>query len=251
VVFSDVGRVKELEREKRRAERLAAFGAFASGIAHEIKNPLVAIRTFAELLPERFADEEFRQDFSGVVLKEIERIDQLVARLRGLAVPSSSPFSVLDIRQPIEEVLTLLRGQLLQKDVSALREYNATHVHILGDLDQLKQLFLNLFINAIEAMDRCGQLRIILANQVGRAGHSISVEVVDTGPGIPEPLLSRMFEPFVTTKPNGSGLGLAICRGIMDAHKATIRAKNAGGASGARITLEFPIADAAQEVVAH
>jgi PAS domain S-box-containing protein len=246
IVFSDLSRLKDLEREKRRGERLAAFGALASGIAHEIKNPLVAIRTFAELLPERFTDEEFRQDFSVIVLKEIERIDQLVARLRGLAVPSHTSFRSVDIIEPLEETLALLRGQFLQKRINLTRAYTASNTRISGDSDQLKQLFLNILINAVEAMEHDGQLTIRLADLATHDGHSLLVDVSDSGPGIPENIIGKIFEPFVTTKPQGSGLGLAICRGITDAHKGTIRATNADLGSGTTILIEFPVATALQ-----
>lgn len=242
IVFSDLSRLKDLEREKRRGERLAAFGALASGIAHEIKNPLVAIRTFAELLPERFTEEDFRQDFSAIVLKEIERIDQLVARLRGLAVPSHTAFRSVDIIEPLEETLALLRGQFLQKRINLTRAYAASNTRISGDSDQLKQLFLNIVINAVEAMEQDGQLAIRLADRATHDGQSLLIEVADSGPGIPENMIGKIFEPFVTTKPKGSGLGLAICRGITDAHKGTIRAANVDLGGGTTILIEFPVA---------
>ncbi len=242
VVFSDLSRLKDLEREKRRGERLAAFGALASGIAHEIKNPLVAIRTFAELLPERFTEEDFREEFSMIVLKEIERIDQLVARLRGLAVPSHASFRSVDIIEPLEETLALLRGQFLQKRINLMRAYAASNTRISGDSDQLKQLFLNILINAVEAMEHDGQLTIRLADRATHDGQSVLIEVSDSGPGIPENIIGKIFEPFVTTKPKGSGLGLAICRGITDAHKGTIRATNVDLGNGTTILMEFPAA---------
>jgi PAS domain S-box-containing protein len=242
IVFSDLSRLKELEREKRRSERLAAFGGLASGIAHEIKNPLVAIRTFAELLPERFTEEDFRKDFSVIVLKEIERIDQLVARLRGLAVPSHQSFRSVDVIEPIEETLALLRGQFLQKRILITRAYGASNTRISGDSDQLKQLFLNLLINAVEAMEHDGEVTVRLADRATHDGQSLSIEVTDSGAGIPEQLIGKVFEPFVTTKPKGSGLGLAICRGITDAHKGTIRAVPASPGRGTTIVIEFPLA---------
>lgn len=242
IVFADHSRLKDLEREKRRGERLAAFGALASGIAHEIKNPLVAIRTFAELLPERFAEEDFRKDFSVLVLKEIERIDQLVARLRGLAVPSHQSFRSVDVIEPIEETLALLRGQFLQKRIRITRAYGASSTRISGDSDQLKQLFLNLLINAVEAMGQDGEVTIRLADRATHDGHSLLIEVADSGSGIPDQLLGKVFEPFVTTKPKGSGLGLAICRGITDAHKGTIRAAPSTLGRGTTILIEFPLA---------
>ena len=241
IVFSDLSRLKDLEREKRRGERLAAFGALASGIAHEIKNPLVAIRTFAELLPERFTEEDFRKDFSVIVLKEIERIDQLVARLRGLAVPSHQSFRTVDVIEPIEETLSLLRGQFLQKRIQITRAYGASNTRISGDSDQLKQLFLNLLINSVEAMEHDGEVTVRLADRATHDGHSLLIEITDSGAGIPEHLVGKVFEPFVTTKPKGSGLGLAICRGITDAHKGTIRASSSTVGHGTTIFIEFPV----------
>ncbi len=238
-VFSDLSRLKELEGEKRRAERLASIGALASGIAHEIKNPLVAIKTFAELLPERFTEKDFREDFSKVVIREIARIDDLVARLRGLATPAARQLPSLDLRAPIDETLVLLRGQLEQKRIRVRRLYDRVLPQVAGDPAQLKQLFLNLFMNALEAMEAGGELAIRLARQEGAVPSSLRVEVNDTGTGIPHEMLGRIFDPFVTTKPGGSGLGLAICRGIADAHRATIHAENNPNHRGTTVTIEF------------
>lgn len=238
-IFSDLTRLKELESEKRRAERLASIGALASGIAHEIKNPLVAIKTFAELLPERFTEKDFREDFSQVVIREIARIDDLVARLRGLAAPASRPLPSLDLREPIEETLALLRGQLEQKRVRVRRLYDQALPLVAGDPAQLKQLFLNLFMNALEAMEAGGELTVRLSRRDSTEGASLLAEVSDTGSGIPQDMLGRVFDPFVTTKPRGSGLGLAICRGIADAHRATIRVGNNANHRGTRVTIDF------------
>jgi PAS domain S-box-containing protein len=238
-VLNDLTRLKQLEGERRRAERLASIGALASGIAHEIKNPLVAIKTFAELLPERFSDHDFRDDFSQVVIREIERIDHLVARLRGLATPSAQALTPIDVRQPLEETLALLRAQLEQQAIRVHRRYDTDIPPVLADPAQLKQLFLNVFMNSIEAMPREGELVITVMGRGVPHATSLVVEVTDSGSGIPDTILSRVFDPFVTTKPQGSGLGLAICRGIADAHKATIRAMNNRYGHGATVAIEF------------
>lgn len=246
-VFSDLSRLKQLEAEKQRAERLAAVGALASGIAHEIKNPLVAIRTFAELLPERFADDDFRTDFARVVIREISRIDDLVARLRGLAAPPPRPLSPLDITIPITETLALLRARLEQGDITVETQLDADLPPIAGDIAQLKQLFLNTFVNAIEAMDPGGTLIVRAIRPAGVGAEKLVVEISDTGCGISRELLEKVFDPFVTTKANGSGLGLSISRGIADAHRATIRARNNDQMRGATITIEFPVTRLDQE----
>ena len=239
IVFSDLSRLKELEREKWRAERLASIGALAAGIAHEIKNPLVAIKTFAELLPERFNDEDFHGDFSKVVVREIERIDSLVGRLRGLT-PNSQRLIPLDIVRAIQETLALLRAQLEQARIVVTTSYQRAIPLIAGDADQLRQLFLNVFVNAVEAMRLGGQLSIRVAEHKALGSRVAVVEVEDSGTGIPENLVSKIFDPFVTTKERGSGLGLSICRGIADSHKATIYAMNSTTGRGALIVIEFP-----------
>jgi signal transduction histidine kinase len=240
-VFSDLSRLKELEREKWRAERLASIGALASGIAHEIKNPLVAIKTFAELLPERFTDEDFHGDFSKVVVREIERIDSLLGRLRGLT-PNAQRLVPLDLVRSIQETLALLRAQLEQASIVVKTSYQRALPLVAGDPDQLRQLFLNVFVNAIEAIHCSGQLTVRVAAHKILGSRVVSVEIEDSGGGIPPNLVTKIFDPFVTTKERGSGLGLSICRGIADAHRAAIYATNAESGQGAVIIIEFPAA---------
>jgi signal transduction histidine kinase len=226
------------EAEKRRAERLVSFGAVARELAHEIKNPLVAIRTFAELLPERADDRDFRESFGKIVLQEIGRIDQLVARLRSFAAPPIPRFLPVDLPQLLRETLALLRGEIERAQVRVTILGDRALPVILGDRAQLKQLLLNIFMNALEAVDKGGHITTRLSN---RPGHQLVLEVEDTGPGVPAELLPNIFEAFVTTKPEGSGLGLAIGRAIANAHHANMRAENSAGGRGFKIILEFPV----------
>ncbi len=247
-VFSDLSRLKELEGEKRRAERLAAFGALATGIAHEIKNPLVAIKTFAELIPERYADADFRENFSRVAIKEIMRIDELVARLRGLSAPPEQVLHPMDVRGPIEETLTLLAGQLEQKRITVRRLY-AEPLPLVGAHEpSLKQLFLNLFMNSLDAMEDGGELTVRLTGRWRYGAPVLLAEVSDTGSGVPDAMLDKIFAPFVTTKARGSGLGLAICRGIADSHRSTIHAQNNSEGPGLTMAIEFPALEQALAV---
>jgi len=235
-VFSDLTPLKRLERERRRGERLAYFEVLAAGIGHEIKNPLVAIKTFSQLLPRKFADDEFRQEFGRVVGREIGRMEHLVDRLGSLARPGGGPHRVLDLRAPITDAVELLRPRFDEKRITTRWTLGQHRREVLGDHAALEQLFLNLFINALEAMEPGGILTVRLRRSEGR----MSVDVEDTGPGIPEEFLPRIFEPFVTTKRQGSGLGLAICASIANAHRARIHAANKSGQPGAVFTLEFP-----------
>jgi len=242
IVFSDLTRLKKLEQEQRRAERLASFGALASGVAHEIKNPLVAIRTFAELLPERFTDSDFREDFSKVVIREVARIDDLVGRLRGIATTPPEQIGTVDIREPIAHTLLLLRAQLEQTHTTVRCDFHDPAPLVAVAEPQLKQLFLNLLLNSIEAMGSGGEMTVRLARKDFQGAQWIVVEVSDSGPGIPEAVKANIFDPFFTTKPRGSGLGLAICRGITDAHRGVIRAESRTDRPGTTMVIEFPAA---------
>jgi two-component system, NtrC family, sensor histidine kinase AtoS len=243
LVFSDHSKLKELDEEKRRSERLADFRNMAFGIAHEIKNPLVAIKTFAELVPERYEDKDFREDFLRIVVDEIERIDELVARLRGFGEPETRPLQHLSILDPLDDTLRLLQGEFVQRGIKTETDLQVNMPLIRGDFGQLKQLFLNLLLNAIESMNGGGVLTVVARVRSQRDGSSSAVlEFIDTGSGVPDSVSDRVFDPFVTTKPRGSGLGLSISRGIADAHRATIQIAARGEAEGTVVTVEFPAA---------
>jgi len=238
-VGSDLSRVKELEAETRRVERLATFGAMASGIAHEVRNPLVAIKTHLQLLPEECtcaARDEQRQ-FAAVATREIDRIDALLERLIEMRDFPRASFAPVDLREMLADTLLLLRDMLSQDSVSVVQELQ-NGCWIRGDREQLKQLFLNLLMNAKEAVSGSGQIRVRCWVQRDRSRATVVVEISDTGPGIPDTVQETLFEPFVTTKARGTGLGLAICRAVADVHRAKIRATN-HCQGGATITVEF------------
>jgi signal transduction histidine kinase len=254
LVFNDLTRIKALEEEKRRIERLASIGALISGIAHEVKNPLVAIKTFAELLPKRYADEEFRDTFAEVMLHEVDRIDTLVHRLRSLSAGSTSQLCPVSVITPLEETLSLLAGEFSRRKVRVTRQYQPCLPPIMGDHDQLKQVFINLCLNSLEAMEEGGALTITVGSDSGQAERAptLIIEISDTGTGIPAEYLSTIFEPFFTLKDKGTGLGLAICQGIIDYHRGSIAAANRADSSGAIFTLTMPAVEGedAHEVAA-
>jgi len=243
-VFSDLSRLKELERERRRAERLASIEAIASGMVHEIRNPLVAIKTFSQLLPSRFEDAAFRDSFSRVAGREIARVDELLDRFRTLASASRQPMEPVDVSIPLRDTLELLQPRLDERRTGLRRVADGTPRPVLGNVSQLEQLFLNLCLNALEAMEPGGELTVRVADLADGRGSTLLVEISDTGTGIPEELLEQIFNPFVTTKAKGTGLGLAICRAIADAHHAVLRARNHVGRPGCAFTIEFPVPSA-------
>ena len=239
-VFSDLTPLKELEQGRWRAERLAYFEMLASGIAHEIKNPLVAIKTFAQLLPRRHSDERFIEEFGRIATREIHRMERLLERLRTLSRPGDRLRQPLDLRVPVAEAVETMRAVFEEKNIVVTVTTPHTPCVIRGAHAELGQLFLNLLMNAHEATPPRGMLQVELAVTETHA----TVAVLDTGPGVPAELLDRVFEPFFTTRQRGSGLGLAICAAIAQAHDAKLKVANRPG-GGAVFTAEFPLAVAA------
>ena len=244
-VFSDLTPLKELEIERRRAERLAYFEVLASGIAHEIKNPLVAIKTFTQLLPRRAREPQFVDEFGRIVGREIHRMERVVDRLRTLAHPGRRPEYAVDVRAPLAEALEFMQATFDEKSVTIDASLGDTPCRVLGDHQNLEQLFLNLLMNAHEATPPGGTLTIA----VTREAEHVTVSVGDTGPGIAPELLEKIFEPFFTTKQRGSGLGLAISAGVAQAHGARLRAANRPG-GGAVFSVQFPPAPVTAPVIA-
>jgi PAS domain S-box-containing protein len=244
-VFSDLTPLKELETERRKAEKLAYFQMLASGVAHEIRNPLCGIKAFAQLLPRRQDDSEFIEEFGRISAMEIRRIEGLLDRLRTLGEPSERPHIRIDLRAPVVEAVALMEPTFTEKGVRILRNLPNEPIPVFGDHDGLKQLALNLLMNAYEATPRDG---IVMA-EIRRDSDDAVFTVTDTGDGIPGELLNRIFEPFVTTKPRGTGLGLAISASMASVHSGTLRAANVG-AGGAEFTLNLPLASATEATAA-
>ena len=235
-VFSDLTRLKELETERRQAERLAYFEVLAAGIAHEIKNPLVAIKTFAQLVPRRHHDPAFVQEFARVVNREIGRMERLLERLGALARPGRRSHVPLDVRRPVAETIESISPTFEDKGIALTADLGDAACFVLGHHPELEQLFLNLLLNAHEATPPGGAVRVELV----REHRQVTVSVADSGLGIPPELIERVFDPFFTTKQRGSGLGLAICGGIAQTHGARLRADNRPE-GGAVFLIDFPL----------
>jgi signal transduction histidine kinase len=237
-VFSDLTALKELETERRRAERLAYFEMLASGIAHEIKNPLVGIKSFTQLVPRRHQDERFIAEFSRVVGREIQRMERLLERLGALSRPGRRPQHSLDLRAPIEQAVEAMRPTFDEKGVAIRVTLGRSPCFVVGQQAELEELFLNLVMNAHEATPPGGVVQVEIAHDAER----VTVSIADTGPGIAPELVERVFDPFFSTKQRGSGLGLAICAGIAQTHGARLQVANAAGGGGAVFSVEFPAA---------
>jgi signal transduction histidine kinase len=224
-----------MKKEKDVAERLASLGTVAAGLAHEIKNPLVSIKTLAQLLPEKYDDPEFREIFARIAVDEVERINTLVSELMDFARSSMSRSEALNLESEVQEVIHRTSFQLTHGGVSLKKEFSGDLPPIMGDSMQLRQAILNIVTNGIEAMPAGGELGIRTVHGPGE----VVLEITDTGRGIHPEDMERIFEPFYTTKPSGTGLGLSISRRVMEGHGGKIQVTS-HPEGGTVFTLSFP-----------
>ena len=220
--------------EVQKQDHLKAVALFASGMAHEIKNPLAAIKTFAEYLPKKYEDADFRQKFQKMVVEEVDRINDIVKQLLDFSKPQPLKLGPVDLSCLLDETLAPMSSTFLKHKVSLIKNLGQAIV-ISADKNQLKQVFLNLFLNAVQAMSNGGVLTVNASTN----DKALFVTVSDTGIGISEEQLVHIFEPFYTTKESGTGLGLSIVREIVNAHGGKIWAESKPGI-GTHIHLSFP-----------
>ncbi len=226
-------------------DRLASIGTLAAGMAHEIKNALVAGKTFIDLLLEKNQDNELTQ----IVRREIGRIDSIVNQMLRFASPAPPSFCSVRLHEILDHSLRLIQHRLEGNSIFLKREYAATSDLIRGDDRQLAQAFVNLFLNALEAMGPEGTLtvatEVLSADSVSSHsrtqsnGQRVRVSISDTGSGISTANIKRLWEPFFTTKSNGTGLGLTITRRIMLDHRGAIDVQSAPN-HGTAFHLLFP-----------
>ncbi|HEV2319194.1 MAG TPA: ATP-binding protein [Verrucomicrobiae bacterium] len=221
----------------RRLDRLANLGSLSAGIAHEIKNALVPIRTFIELMLKESDDREL----AVTVDRELKRIDSMVSQMLRFAAPKPATFAPVRVQEVLDISLRLLQHQIDEKLISVSRDYQAGPGIVEGDEAQLQQVIMNLVLNALEAMALNGVLTVSTTTSRDDAGASwLRIHVKDTGVGIRTENLERIFEPFFTTKRNGTGLGLAISQRVVLEHRGRIEAHSEPG-QGATFIIWLPI----------
>ncbi|MCM8817041.1 MAG: ATP-binding protein [Candidatus Omnitrophica bacterium] len=243
LIFSDISQLKMLQNQLDRNKRLASLGILAAGIAHEIRNPLVALKTFSQLLPEKFEDSEFRSNYAKVVIPEIERIDHLVEQLLIFAKPRPARMEKVDLISIIESTLLLLKVQSKFDRISFVKNYGVNSVEIIADPEKIKQAFWNIFLNSAEAFQgKSGLIKIYL----NTSDDNVIVVVEDNGCGIPEENMGKIFEPLFTTKPEGTGLGLPIVNEIIAQHNGRIDIVSKEGV-GTRVTVILPLNNKVQQ----
>ncbi|MFC5701295.1 nitrogen regulation protein NR(II) [Cohnella faecalis] len=239
VLFRDASHLLVLEEQIRRSDRLKTIGQIAAGTAHEIRNPLTAIKGFMQLLQKSLTDKSMAKEteFIGIVMMELERVNDLVSEFLLLSKPKKVKLQSIRIGSIIQELLPMIRGEAMLHDVIVQYEEEESLPPIVVDKEQLKQVFLNLSKNAIEAMGNEGTLTIRERRRADRHGH-IAVDIQDTGTGISPDMLERVFDPFFTTKPQGTGLGLSICQRIVHDMGGSIEAESEP--SGTTFTVWLP-----------
>ena len=245
VVLSDVTRFAQLEQGIIRLDRLATLGALSADMAHEIKNALVAVKTFVDLLLEKHHDEEL----ADIVGREMRRLDTIMRQMLRFSGKERSVHVPVRLHDVLEHSLRMVQHQLAGKFISLNRSFNATPDAVHGNDHQLEQVFVNLLLNAVEASGQNGSLTVateLVATASLRPGQPhVRITVADTGMGIAAENLDRMFEPFFTTKHHGTGLGLPITRRIVHEHNGHITVQSEPN-KGTTFSILLPTDDPAR-----
>lgn len=232
-----VTELHQARRDALRTERLAAVGELAAGVAHELRNPLTSVKLLIQTMQHRLKPDMPEETFD-IVLEEITRMETTIQGLLDFARPPTLNRARQDIRLIVQRAVNLTEGKAQQSGVAVVTDYDADPVWVNSDAEQLHQVCVNLLLNGIESMANGGRLNIQVATDPAAELARITFE--DTGLGIPEQVLPRLFEPFVTSKDHGTGLGLAISRRIVSNHSGQLTAENRDG-GGAVLTVELPL----------
>ena len=242
VFLSDLTSMHRLEDNVRRLDRLASIGALSASMSHEIRNALVAVRTFVDLLLEKNPDAEL----ASVVRREMGRIDSIVGQMLKFAGPARPTFAPVRLHQLLDHSLRIVEHEFGGRGLTLQRSFRAPDDWIKGDDYQLEQAFVNLFLNAVEAMGPHGTLAVgtesasLESLQNGKIKPHVRVTVRDTGSGIPAESKARIFEPFFTTKDHGTGLGLPITQRIIQEHLGQISLESELG-KGSTFEILLPV----------
>lgn len=236
-IFRDLVEVRRLQQEVERTKRLASLGSLAAGVAHEIRNPLSSVKGFATYFREKLKDSPQDRDTATTMIQEVERLDRVIGQLLEFARPSTLKIKPVRVTDLIRHSLKLIEGDARTKGVEVKTDLPANLPQALVDADRMNQVLLNLYLNAIQAMDGGGVLQVTVSRDDSRKLTTITVS--DNGRGIEAADQERIFDPYFTTKSDGTGLGLAIVHKILDAHGGSIKVRSQKGA-GTTVTMTLP-----------
>ena len=255
--FRDLEEIKEIQREIQRINRLASLGSLVGGLAHEIRSPLGSLRGLVQLLQEDVIERGGKAEYIQVILREIDRLNNVVEELLNFAHPSTYTFEQRDIEEIVRETVSLAKGGFLKKRITITEHYQDDLPRIAVEADKMTQAILNIINNALEATPEGGTIQVktdlipttvdkddtVPLRSAASIPRCVLIDVFNTGAHIPSEDRERVFNPFFTTKPRGIGLGLSIAQQIVAAHGGHIRVMNEGRGEGKGVIfrIELPI----------
>ncbi|UII57600.1 ATP-binding protein [Cytobacillus spongiae] len=234
VIFRDVTEQKQNLKHVIQTEKLSTAGQLSAGIAHEIRNPLTSIKGFLQLIEGEIPPHSLL--YTGIMKDEIDKIERITGEMLSLSKPQAYQCQEYNLLNLINDVITLLTPQATLKNVEILTDFTMEQALFTCDKMQIKQVFINIIKNAIEAMERGGKVLITTENKV----NWLNIHVIDEGSGISDQHLYKVNEPFFTTKGTGTGLGLTICNAIIKDYNGRILI-DSKEQKGTRVTIQLPI----------
>ena len=235
LLIQDLTTQKNLELEIRRNERHTALGKMAAGVAHELRNPLSSIKGLALILKSKFKQQSSGTEAAEILISEVERLDRSISELLDYSRPENLRMRGLQLVQPIKNAIRLIRSDAQAENIEIIEKYEDENRLVEGDQDKLTQLFLNLFLNSLQAMDNGGTITVSTKHGDGKT----LIAVEDTGQGIDEILREKIFDPYFTTKSDGTGLGLSLSAKIIEDHRGSITIESIKG-DGTTVTITLP-----------
>lgn len=236
---------EKIENMKKmvRSNRLAAVGTMVSGLVHEIRNPMVAIQSFLQLMPRKMEDRDFLMRYVRIAQGEADRIEKLLENMLSFARPARPVLRLCDMNELVDRTIQLLDFQARRTNVRVAFEKDSSLPAVYTDPNQMAQVLQNLGMNALQAMERSGELTFrTFLTEDRRGGARVAIEVRDTGSGIRPDHLDKVFDPFFTTKDDGTGLGLSISYQIVNEHQGMLEVASRPG-EGTTFTITLPLAE--------
>ena len=238
MLFQDLREIEALKEEVERERHLAALGRLAAGVAHEVRNPLSSLKGFAQFLRSKFNPGSKEERYSDIMIEEVERLDRVVQELLDFAKPVTAERKASDANSIVDDALSLVAEDAAFRNVEIVSDLAAELPDVMVDGRQLRQVLLNVLLNGIEAMRDGGRLTVrtrLRANE----NPPVAIEISDTGVGMSEDEMDKLFEPFYTTKPEGTGLGLTIVSRLIEQNRGRLGVQSVRG-EGTTFTISLP-----------
>ncbi len=238
LLFQDLREIEALKEEVERERHLAALGRLAAGVAHEVRNPLSSLKGFAQFLKSKFNPGSKEERYSDIMIEEVERLDRVVQELLDFAKPVIAERKASDVNSIVDDALSLVAEDAAFRHVEIISDLGEGLPEVMVDAQQLRQVLLNVLLNGIEAMRDGGRLTVRTRMRSGESP-PVAIEVSDTGVGMSEDEMDKLFEPFYTTKPEGTGLGLTIVSRLIEQNRGRLSVQSARG-EGTTFMISLP-----------